>query len=46
MIATAIDPTEQTIAIELYGVPQPTLYYAFVGDQVLAYIAATEAAHK
>ncbi|MBE6200952.1 MAG: 4'-phosphopantetheinyl transferase superfamily protein [Rikenellaceae bacterium] len=46
MIATAIEPTEQTIAIELYGVPQPTLHYAFVDDQVLAYIVALNAANK
>lgn len=41
MIATTIDPVAQTIAIELYGLPQPTLYYTFVADQVLTYIAAT-----
>lgn len=38
MIVTAIDTTAQTLCVELYGLPAPTVHYRIEGDHILCYL--------
>ena len=40
MVVTDIDPTEQTLNAELYGLATPPVHYQFVDDHILCYVSS------
>ena len=40
MVVTDIDPTEQTLSAELYGLATPPVHYQFVDDHILCYVSS------